>query len=97
MRNLTLEWEIVIFTTIKLSKTCFTIIYNNFLKYIVNELEKIQRAFFCIKSTPKLKNQTLCNDYKAGGLKNVDIQIKNIANQRSWIKTLTVILFTNGS
>ena len=29
--------------------------------------------FFGNNSSPKKKHETLCNDYKAGGLKNVDI------------------------
>ena len=39
-------------------------------------------------STPKIKHKTLCNDYKAGGLKHVDISNKIIALQCSWIKRL---------
>ena len=40
------------------------------------------------RSIPKRKHETLCNDYKAGGLKNVDISNKIIALQCSWIKRL---------
>ena len=36
--------------------------------------------------TPKIKHETLCNDYEGGGLKNVDIQNKIIALQCSWIR-----------
>ena len=39
-------------------------------------------------STPKTKHETLCNDYKAGGLKNVDIPNKIIAFQSSCIGRL---------
>ena len=31
------------------------------------------------KSTPKIKHETLCNDYKTGGLKNANIPNKIIA------------------
>ena len=39
----------------------------------MNELEKIQKAFLWNNSTPKIKHETLFNDYKAGRLKTVDI------------------------
>ena len=54
----------------------------------MNKLEKIQKAFLWNNSTPKIKHETLCNDYKAGGLKNVDIPRKIIALQCSWIRRL---------
>ena len=61
---------------------------QNCPKHIINELEKIQKAFLWKNSTPKIKHETLCNDYKAGGLKNVDIPNKIIALQCSWIRRL---------
>ena len=48
---------------------------------------KKYRWIFCGK-TPKINHETLCNDYKAGGLKNVDIPNKIIALQCSWIRRL---------
>ena len=39
-------------------------------------------------SPPKMKHETLCNDYKAGRLKNVDIANKIIALQCSWTRRL---------
>ena len=51
-------------------------------------LKKIQKAFFWNNSSPKIKNETLCNEYKAGGLKNVDISSKIIALQCSWLRRL---------
>ena len=51
-------------------------------------LKKIQNAFFWNNSSPKIKHETLCNDYKAGGLKNVDIRSKITALQCSWIRRL---------
>ena len=72
IRNLTLEGKIVIFKTIVISKIVSQSFITTVPKHIVNELEKIQKTFL-------LKNSTLCNDYKAGGLKNVDIPNKIIA------------------
>ena len=88
MRNLTLEEKIAIFKTIVISKIVFQSFIATVPKHIINELEKIQKAFLWKNSTPKIKHETLCNDYKAGGLKNVDIPNKIIALQCSWIRRL---------
>ena len=58
--------------------------------YVVTELEKIQKSFLWENSTSKIKHDTLCNDYKYGGLKNFikDIRKKIISLQCSWIKRL---------
>ena len=88
MRRLTLEGKIVIFKTIAISKIVFQAFITTVPKHIVNELKKIQKAFFWNNSSPKIKHETLCNDYKAGGLKNVDIPSKIIALQCSWIRRL---------
>ena len=81
MRRLTLEGKIVIFKTIAISKIVFQAFITTVPKHIVNELKKIQKAFFWNNSSPKIKHEALCNDYKAGGLKNLDIPSKLIALQ----------------
>ena len=83
-RKLTLEGKIVIFKTIVVPKIVFQAFITTVLKQIFNEPKKIQKAFF-LNNSPKIKHETLCNDYKAGGLKNVDIPNKIIALQCSWI------------
>ena len=54
----------------------------------MNELEKIQKAFLWNDSTPKITHETLCNDYKTGGLKNVGNPNKTAASHFSWIPKL---------
>ena len=54
----------------------------------MKELENIQKDFFWKNSTPQMKQETLCNDYKVRGLKNVDIPNKVIALQFPWIRRL---------
>ena len=88
MRKLTREGNIVIFKAIAISKIVFQAFITTAPKHIVNELEKTQTAFSW---------NNFCNNYKAGGLKNVDIPSKIIALQRSWIRRLYDILFMNGS
>ena len=69
MRNLTLEGKISYFKTIAISKIVFQSFITTVPKHIINELEKIQKAFLWKNSTSKINHETLCNDYKAGGLK----------------------------
>ena len=52
----------------------------------MNKLEKTQKAFLSNNSIAKIKHETLCNDYKAGGLKIVDIPNDIIAPQCSLIR-----------
>ena len=65
--------NIIIFKTIAISNIVFLAFMTTFPKHIVNELKKIQKAFFWNNSSSKIKHETLCNNCKAGGLKNVDI------------------------
>ena len=88
MRNLTLEVKIAIFRTIAISKIVFQSFIVTVPKHSINELEKIQKAFLWKNYTPKIKHETLCNNYKAAGLKNVDIPNKTLALQCSWIGRL---------
>ena len=83
MRNLTLEGKIVIVKTIAISKIVFQSFMTTVPKHIINELEKMQKAFLWKNSTPKTKHETLFNDDKAGGLRNVDIPNKIKALQCS--------------
>ena len=46
-------------------------------------LKKIQKAFLWNNSTPKIKHETLCNDYKDVGQKNLNIPNKVTAFQYS--------------
>ena len=72
MKKLTLEGKII-FEIIAISKIVFQAIVTTVPKHIVNECKKIQRAFLWNNSSPKIK-QTLCSDYKAGGLKMLIFQ-----------------------
>ena len=55
---------------------------------LATNMKKYKRLFLLNNSTPKIKHETLFNDYEAGGLKNVDIPNKIIALQYSWIRRL---------
>ena len=49
---------------------------------------KVQKTFSWNNSPPKIKHETLCNDYKAEVLKNIDIPNKVTALQCPWIRRL---------
>ena len=51
-------------------------------------LRKYKRIIFWNNSSPKIKNEALCNNYKVGGWKIVNIKNKIIALQCSWIRRL---------
>ena len=93
MRNLILEGKIVFFKTLAISKTVFQSLITSVPRHIVNELEKIQKSFLWKNSFPKIKHETLCNDNKGGGLKNIDILSKIISLQYLWIRRLYHNLF----
>ena len=57
-------------------KYCFVVYYDNYPKNIVKELEKIQKNYLWKNSISKIEHKSLCYDYKAGGLKTVDIPYK---------------------
>ena len=69
--NLTLKGKIVIFKTLAISKTVFQSLISTVPRHIINELQRIQKAFLLKNSSPEIKHETLYNDYKGGGLKNI--------------------------
>ena len=57
-------------------------------KNVIFELKEIQNKFLWSNKKSKLKHSTLCNDFKNGGLKIVDIELKIISLKCSWIRML---------
>ena len=82
-RKLTLEGKITIFKTLGISK----IVYNAYLSYVpeftITALKQIQNSFLWNGKRAKIKQDTLCNSYKKGGLQSVDITLKLKALQLS--------------
>ena len=87
MCRLTLEGKIIVFKTLAISKIVFLSLISKVPTEIISELERIQKTFLW-PSKPKIKNETLCSDFKHGGLKNVNIQKKIIRLQCSWVRRL---------
>ena len=78
----------MIFKTLAISKIVYLALITNVPKVIVEELQKIQKKFLWQNSRPKIKHKTLSNTFETGGLKNVDINLKVISLQCSWVKKL---------
>ena len=87
-RMLTLQRRIMIFKTLAISKIVYLTLITNVPKVIVEELQKIQQKLLWQNSRPKIKHKTLSNTFETGGLKNVDINLKVVSLQCSWVKKL---------
>ena len=88
MRNITLEGKIIIFKTLALSKILYLTLITSFSKQLIEEIQRIQKAFIWNILTPKIKHETFCNSFEEDGLKNVDINSKIASLQCSWVKRL---------
>ena len=53
-------------------------------KTIIKELNETQEKFLWPNKKSKIKHGTLCNNYKNGGLKNVDINLKIVSLKYLW-------------
>ena len=58
------------------------------LNNIIAELKHIQEKFLWSNKKVKIKHDTLCNDYKDGSLKSVDVVLKINVLRCSWIQRL---------
>ena len=89
MRHLSLEGKITIFKSLALSKIVYLALLTIVPKSIIEELNEIQKKFLWSNKKCKIKHGTLCNDYKNGGLRNVDINLKIVSLKWSWICRLS--------
>ena len=85
---LTLEGRILIFKTLGISEIVYLSLIATVPNSILNEIQRIQKAFLSYSTKPKINHKTLCNTFEEGGLKNVDIKAKIISLQCSWVKKL---------
>ena len=73
LRNLTIEGRIVVFKSLAISKLIDLVLVTEIPTTTINFLTKIQMEFIWKGKIPKIRYNTLRNDYKRAGLKNVDI------------------------
>ena len=85
---ITLEGKVIIFETLALSNIVYLTLIISFSRQLIEEIQKIQKAFIWNNLTPKIKHETLCNSLEEGEFKIVDINSKIASRQCSWIKRL---------
>ena len=93
LRKLTLAGFKNFFKTLALSKIIFQVFVTPILNNVVTELEnkknkQNRKVFLRTNSTSKVKRDTLCNDHKGDGLKNMVIWKIIMGLLCSWIKRL---------
>ena len=76
----------MIFKTLAISKNAYLVLITNVPKVIAEELQKIEKKILWQNSCPKIKHKTFSNTFATGDLKNVDINLKVISLQCSWVK-----------
>ena len=89
MRRLSLEWLIIVFKSLAISKIVFLSLLTNIPNNIIEELIKIQKNILWNFTAAKIKHSTTCMDYQNGGLKNVDVLFNSsISLQYLWFRRL---------
>jgi len=88
MRNLSLEGKVTVFKSLAISKIVHLALVTTVPTSTIDLFKIIQKEFLWDDKKPKVKHETLCNEYENGGLKNVDIFAKIVSLQCSWIKRL---------
>ena len=83
MRNITVDWKIIIFKTLALSKIVHLILITLFSKQLIDEMQKILKDFLWNNQNPKIKHESLCNSFEEGGLKNIDTNLAIASLERS--------------
>ena len=95
-RNLTLEGKINIFKTLAFSKIIHLALVANVPASFVDLLKNIQKEFLWSGKKPKIKHDTIRNEYDNGGLKSVHIIAKIVSLQCTWIRRLFDNNFISG-
>ena len=96
MGKLTLGGKITIFKSLAISKIVHLAIITKVPKTVVEELMEIQKNFSWDNKKVKIEQNTLCNNYRDGGLKSVDIEHKIASLKCSWVKQLYTKIFMSG-
>ena len=88
VRNLSFEGKITFFKSLALSKITHLALVKTIPPSIIDLLNKTQKNFIWNELNPKIKISTIDNNYKNGGLKNIDIAATISSLQSSLIKRL---------
>ena len=83
MRNIAVNWKIIIFKTLALSEIVHLTLTTLFSKQLLEEMQKILKDFIWNNQNPKIKHESLCNSFEEGGLKNIDTNFAIASLERS--------------
>ena len=86
MRKLTLGGKVTIFKSLAISKIVHFTIITKFPNTVIEELKQIQKNFLWDNKKVKIKQSTLCSDYKDHVLKSVDVEHKTASLKCCWVK-----------
>ena len=78
-RNISIEGKIVVYKTSTTTKLVYLALLTVTPNHIADEVAQIQKSFIWHDSSPKIKHETLQMEFKAGGLRNVDIRFKFVS------------------
>ena len=67
-----------------------------FLIILLMKQQKYEKLFIWDDSSHKIKHETLRKNFKTGGLKNVDVCVKFVSLQFTWVKKLYDDCFHEG-
>ena len=87
MRNLSIEGKVVVFKTLAISKLVYLVLLTVIPNHITDKA-KIKKSFIWHNSSSKIKHEKLRVEFRARGLKSVDICFKFVCLQCSWVKKL---------
>ena len=85
MRHLKLEGKIIIFQTLAISKVAFLSLISKVLTEVISDPERIENTFLW-PSQPKIKNETLCSDFKLDRLKKTHRKKYTEKNNKSSLR-----------
>ena len=87
MTDLSTEVKIVVFKTLAISKLVYLVLLTVIPNHITDKA-KIKKSFIWHNSSSKIKHEKLRVEFRARGLKSVDICFKFVCLQCSWVKKL---------
>ena len=74
--KLTLEGRIMVFKSLAISKVIHLLLITKLHNNSIDLMYIIQKSFIWQGKKAKIKHSSLCNGYKNGGLKNVELSNK---------------------
>ena len=87
-RGLTLAGRSLVFKSLALSKLLYACTMKVPSKFVIDQLNTLNKNIIWNNKRPKIKHSTLITDYCEGGYKDVDIENKIAALKIKWVTKL---------